>query len=83
MDYLNTKIDKYFEKYNVNPDPTTPGYFAGAVKIALHEYNLPVSEFANEFGVPDSTVRRWASGVARPHQKLRENILKYINEKIK
>lgn len=43
MDYLNTKIDKHFEKYKVhNPDPTSKEYFSGTVKIALIEYNLPV-----------------------------------------
>ena len=83
MDNLNTKIDKYFEKYNVNPDPTSPEYFSGAVKIALHEYNLPVSEIAAKFEVADSTIGRWANGVAVPHPKFRESILEYINEKIK
>ena len=39
MDNLNTKIDKYFEKYNLhNLDPACKEYFAGAVKIALNEY---------------------------------------------
>jgi|GEM_PF-4220263 len=39
MDDLNTKIDKYLEKYKVqNSDPTSKEYFAGAVTIALNEY---------------------------------------------
>lgn len=83
MDYLNSKIDKYFEKYKVsNLDPTSPEYFAGAVKIALYEYNLSVPEIANKFEVPDSTVSRWASGIAVPVPRYRQRILDYIAEKI-
>lgn len=83
MDNLNTKIDKYFEKYNVNNlDPASREYFAGAVKIALNEYNLQVLEMATEFQVADSTVERWASGVAVPHDRLRQMILNWIAEKI-
>ena len=83
MDNLNTKIDKYFEKYNVhNPDPASKEYFSGAVKIALNEYHLPVKEIAAEFWVADSTVKRWASGAAVPHPKFRESILRYIDERI-
>ncbi len=83
MENLNTKIDKFFEKYKVNnPDPATPEYFSGAVKIALNEYNLPVLEMATEFQVADSVVRKWASGTAIPHHKLRQIILSYIAERI-
>lgn len=50
MDSLDTKIDKYFEKYNVNNrDPISPEYFSGAVKIALNEYDLPIPLIANKF----------------------------------
>ena len=83
MDHLNTKIDKYFEKYNIlNSDPTSAEYFSGAVTIALNEYNFPVLEMATEFQVADSTVERWASGVAVPHDRLRQMILNWIAEKI-
>lgn len=83
MDHLNTKIDKYFEKYNIlNSDPTSAEYFSGAVTIALNEYNFPVLEMATEFQVADSTIGRWASGIAVPHPKLRQIILSYITEKI-
>lgn len=83
MDDLNTKIDKFFEKYQINnPDPATPEYFSGAIKIALNEYNLPVLEMATEFQVADSTIERWASGTAIPHPKLRQIILSYIAERI-
>ena len=83
MDDLNTKIDKYFEKYNVdNHDPTSKEYFSGAVKIALNEYDLSVLEMATKFEVADSTIERWASGAAVPHPRLRQIILDYITEKI-
>ena len=83
MNNLNTKIDKYFEKYNVNNlDPNSQEYFSGAVKIALNEYNLPVLKMATKFEVADSTVERWASGTAVPHPKLRQIILSYIAERI-
>lgn len=83
MDSLNTKIEKYFDKYDAhNSDPTSPEYFSSAVKIALNEYGLPVVEIANRFEVADSTVLRWASGTAVPHSRLRQNILDYIAEKI-
>ena len=83
MDNLNTKIDKYFEKYNVhNPDPTSKEYFSGVVKIALNEYHLPVKEIATEFEVADSTIERWASGIAVPVPRMRQLILRYITERI-
>lgn len=83
MDNLNTKIDKYFEKYKIsNPDPTSPEYFAGAVKIALYEYGLSVPEIAKTFEVADSTISRWASGIAVPHPRLQQKILSYITERI-
>jgi len=83
MNDLNTKIDKYFEKYNVhNPNPTSPEYFSGAVKIALNEYNLPILEMATTFQVADSTVERWASGVAVPQPRLRKIILDWIAERV-
>ena len=83
MENLNNKIDKFFEKYKItNPDPDTPEYFSGAVKIALDEYHLPVLEMAKEFQVADSTIERWASGIAVPHPKLRQIILSYITERI-
>lgn len=83
MDNLNSKIDKYFDKYSVpNSDPASLEYFSGAVKIALNEYNLPVLEMATEFQVADSTIERWASGTAIPHPKLRQIILSYIAERI-
>ena len=83
MDDLNTKIDKYLEKYNLhNVDPASKEYFAGAVKIALEEYKLPILEMATTFEVADSTVERWASGAAVPHPKLQQMILGYIAERI-
>ena len=79
MDNLNSKIDKYFDKYGVhNSDPTSLEYFSGAIKIALNEYDLPVLEMATEFQVADSTIERWASGTAIPHPKIRQIILSYI-----
>ena len=83
MDNLNAKIEKYFEKYNINSsDSASKEYFSGAVKIALNEYDLPVSKIADKFQVADSTVLRWASGVAVPHPNLRQNILSWVAEKI-
>ena len=79
MENLTNKIDKFFEKYKVNnPDSATPEYFSGAVKIALDEYHLPVLEMAKEFQVADSTINRWASGVAVPHPRLRQKVLEWI-----
>ncbi|HLC97632.1 MAG TPA: hypothetical protein VJC21_02530 [Candidatus Nanoarchaeia archaeon] len=83
MHQLNTKIDKYFEKYQVTDlDPTSQEYFSDAVKIALREYHLPVLDIATAFEVASSTVERWASGTAVPHVKIRQSILDYIAEKI-
>ncbi len=83
MPDLNDKIEMYFPKYDVsNKDTESPEYFSAAVNIALSEYKLPVSDIAREYQVADSTVRRWANGVAVPHPRLRQDILEWIVARI-
>lgn len=83
MESLDAKINRYFEKYNVNSnDPSSQEYFSGAVKIALNEYDIPVLEIATKFQVADSTIGRWANGTAVPHPLFRQEVLRWIAEKI-
>ena len=39
-----------------------------------------IQELAREFQVADSTVMRWANGIARPIPALRNKISEYINK---
>lgn len=83
MDSLNVKLEKYFDKYGVSGcDSTSKEYFSASIKIATSEYSLPILEIAKKFQVADSTVERWASGVAIPHPQIRRLVLEWIVEQI-
>lgn len=83
MESLNIKLEKYFEQYGINScDSASKEYFSASIKIAMHEYNLPILEIANTFQVADSTVERWANGTAVPHPILRRLILEWVIEKV-
>ena len=51
--------------------------FKDVVKYSLH-LGITDREIGNEFGVANSTVRRWVSGVANPHPAVRGAILKWL-----
>ena len=83
MELLDDKIREYFNKYKVSTDDkTSKEYFMAAVNIALKEYDLPIKDVAAKFQVADSTVLRWANGVANPHPRMRELILEYVAKHI-
>ncbi len=82
MGYLDDNLQRYFGRYINGKDTASKEYFKAAVDIALNEYNLPVSDIAKEFQVADSTIKRWASGVAVPHPLLRQRVLEWIVENI-
>lgn len=52
--------------------------FSQIVSMAVRSLGLYQRELANEFQVADSTVSRWASGIARPHPRLQKMIVAYI-----
>lgn len=39
-------------------------------------------DLAGEFEVAESTVWRWSEGTARPHPKLQNQVVKYIEESV-
>lgn len=57
--------------------------FARAVDAAIDTLGLYQRELANEFQVADSTVSRWANGIARPHPRLQKMILASIEKRAK
>lgn len=52
--------------------------FAQVISTAVHSLGLYQRELANQFQVADSTVSRWASGIARPHPRLQKIIVASI-----
>ncbi len=59
------------------------GSFAQIVEAAVRTLGLYQRELANEFQVADSTVSRWANGIARPHPRLQKMILASIERRAK
>lgn len=57
--------------------------FAQIVEAAVRTLGLYQRELANEFQVADSTVSRWANGIARPHPRLQKMILASIRKRAK
>ena len=55
--------------------------FAQVVEAAVRTLGLYQRELANEFQVADSTVSRWANGIARPHPRLQKMILTSIEKR--
>ncbi len=83
METLDEKIRKYLDKYNVSTDDkASKEYFMAAVTISLKEYDLSVKDIARNFQVAESTVSRWANGIANPLPRMRELILEYIARNI-
>lgn len=56
--------------------------FRRGICIAIRKYPWLVRRLANEYEVSDSTVRRWAQGVAAPLPRLRWLIMNYVNNAI-
>ncbi len=57
--------------------------FARVVEAAVRTLGVYQRELANEFQVADSTVSRWANGIARPHPRLQKMILASIEKRAK
>jgi hypothetical protein len=55
--------------------------FRHIVAEALHTLGVYQHELARSFQVADSTVSRWASGVARPHPRLQRLIVTSIHRR--
>ena len=55
--------------------------FARIVAAALASLGVYQRDLANEFQVAESTVSRWAHGVARPHPRLQKLILMTIQRR--
>ncbi len=55
--------------------------FARLVAGAVATFGPYQHDLAAEFEVADSTVSRWASGVARPHPKLQKLIVESIRKR--
>jgi transcriptional regulator with XRE-family HTH domain len=56
--------------------------FAEIVNSASTVLNIHRRELAEEFQVAESTVSRWANGVARPLPGMQNLIISYINKRI-
>ena len=83
MTNLGDKLKPFSEKYSlddINKDDKE--FFAAAINIALVEYGISEEKFADDNGVGQSTVRKWAAGLAQPMPRTRESVLEYINENI-
>lgn len=57
--------------------------FARIVASAVQTLGLYVREFATEFEVAESTVSRWANGIARPHPRVQRLIVAAIEKRIR
>ena len=57
--------------------------FARIVASAVQTLGLYVREFAAEFEVAESTVSRWANGIARPHPRVQRLIVAAIEKRIR
>ncbi len=53
-----------------------PNDFKEAVTFALNDLKIPVRDIANALEINDSTVTRWASGIALPHPLMLEELAK-------
>ena len=56
--------------------------FSWIVAAAVGTLGLYQRELAAEFEVAESTVSRWANGVARPHPRLQQLIVSAIEKRI-
>ncbi len=50
--------------------------FAALIQRAIDAGKI--TQIANEYEVAESTVKRWASGIANPHPRLKKMIADYI-----
>lgn len=58
-------------------------FFPALIEIAISAYGDLPKELADEFEVSQSTVRRWAHGVSRPHPYLKKAVVESILKKTK
>lgn len=59
----------------------TPEQFAQIVSAFLTVSGTSQREMADEFEVAESTVSRWASGIARPHPRVRKLVVGDIRKR--
>jgi len=58
---------------------STDPEFASIVKSYLGTTGTAQGDLADVFEVAESTVSRWANGVARPHRLLRKQVVEHIS----
>ena len=56
--------------------------FARIVAATVQTLGLYQRELASEFEVAESTVSRWANGVARPHPRAQKSIVAAIEKRV-
>ena len=62
---------------NINDDQA----FKDTIRYALH-LGITDREIGNEFGVANSTVRRWAGGISSAHPAVRKPIFEWLKPKM-
>lgn len=79
MNDLDSKLEPFFDKYNVkNRDSDSKEYFSAALSIAVNEYSVSVSKLADDLEVAPSTIKRWSNGSAHPLPRMQKEVLRYI-----
>lgn len=61
----------------------TPESFAGIVAEAFETLGAYQRDLADDFEVAESTVSRWARGIARPHPLIQKQIVQWISRRAK
>ena len=56
--------------------------FKDIVTLGVGALGVPVRDLANDMEVNDSTVSRWASGVARPHPKIQGLVVRSLKKRV-
>ncbi len=56
--------------------------FAKIIDTATKTLGLYQRDLASEFEVAESTVSRWATGVARPHPRLQRLIVAFLSRRV-
>jgi len=69
----------FFE--NLNSDNNVE--FQAAIKMAIHEKEIPVGDFIDQFDISKGTISRWMRGKSLPHKMARSSIISWIIKRIK
>lgn len=55
--------------------------FAAVLTCGLNTLGMPLRELAVRFEVAESTVSRWASGIARPHPRIQALVVAHLKKR--